>query len=331
MAHQLAFDFDLLEDVREGGAYDAGNIEWNRLGNEKVIEHSSCFTTESGKLIFWSGQEAQKAQTTLSKLALKHKDEINIMAKEISNEALDCLKNVTVLDNIITLPQGQLDRKVYVEVKARLELIGGKWKGGKINGFVFDEDPTQYLDNIQNGDKRNLKKEFQFFATPDSVCDRLVELADINEQERVLEPSAGRGAIISAINRVHPKMYVECFELMPLNVQFLNKIDTAIVIGDDFLKSEESEPFDVIIANPPFSKNQDIDHVMKMWEMVGNGGRIVSVMSKHWQQSSNKKEKQFRDFLEENKAEVIEIDAGEFKESGTSIATCIVVINKPRF
>jgi hypothetical protein len=66
-----------------------------------------------------------------------------------------------------------------MEVKNKLELIGGKWKGGKVGGFVFQEDPTDMLEQIANGENRKLKKEFQFFATPDELADKLVELADI--------------------------------------------------------------------------------------------------------------------------------------------------------
>jgi hypothetical protein len=58
-------------------------------------------------------------------------------------------------------------------------LIGGKWKGGKVFGFVFATDPTELLDQIANGEKRNLKKEFQFFATPEKLADELVYLADL--------------------------------------------------------------------------------------------------------------------------------------------------------
>ena len=109
----------------------------------------------------------------------------------------------------------------------------------------------------------------------------------------------------------------------------LNKTDLKFdLIGDDFLKSNGKE-YSKIIANPPFSKNQDITHVYKMFEKLARGGRIVTIMSKHWQNSTNKKETQFREFLEELNAEITDINSGEFKESGTSIATVIVTIEKP--
>lgn len=241
---------------------------------------------------------------------------------------IEVLQNCKVEENVIKLPDTQLDRKEYLEVKKALELIGGKWKGGKVAGFVFKNDPTDLLNQIANGEKRNLKKEFQFFATPTDLAEKLVYYADLKNHDTILEPSAGQGAIIEHINK-QCSVVPDCFELMEVNKIILNKTELKFeLIGDDFLKSDSKE-YSKIIANPPFSKNQDITHVYKMFDKLNRGGKIVTIMSKHWQNSTNKKETEFRNWLEELEAEVIEIKAGEFKESGTSIATVIVLIDKP--
>lgn len=242
----------------------------------------------------------------------------------------EVLQNCTVEGTVIKLPQGQLDRKLYVDVANSLQLIGGKWKGGKIFGFVFENDPTELLEQIANGEKRNLKKEFQFFATPDALADRLVEIADIqptDEPPMILEPSAGQGAIVKAINRSTGGCDVYCYELMPTNQKILSKISTVVLLGGDFLQ-HEGEKFDYIIANPPFSKNQDIDHIKKMYEVLAANGRMVTIASKHWQISSNKKETEFKAWLQSVNADVEDIDAGEFKESGTMVAGVIITITK---
>lgn len=132
-------------------------------------------------------------------------------------ETKEILNQCTVEGNIIKLPGVQLERKEYIEVKKRLELIGGKWKGGKVQGFVFETNPSDLLAQISNGEKRNLKKEFQFFETPDFLADRLVELAEIKDKDVVLEPSAGRGAIVRATHRKFPAMDVFGYELMDIN------------------------------------------------------------------------------------------------------------------
>ncbi len=243
----------------------------------------------------------------------------------------EILQKCTVDGNIVRLPEGQLDRKLYQEVAKALNLIGGNWKGGKTMGFVFPNDPTELLEQIANGESRNLKKEFQFFATPDELADRMVEIAEISRDHWILEPSAGQGSIINAINRKYPDQNVDYFELMDVNRTFLDKIPTAQHLGDDFLLVDwkNSPPlFDRIIANPPFSKNQDIDHIRKMYECLNDGGRIVTLASTHWQLSNNKKETEFRNWLNEIGAEIQEIPKGTFKESGTMISSVLIVIDK---
>lgn len=240
----------------------------------------------------------------------------------------EILQACSVSGLVVTLPNYQLDRKLYQDVAKHLELIGGKWNRSK-QGFVFNEDPSLLLGRISKGVKRDIKKEFQFYGTPDNIADQCAELANIEPYDNVLEPSAGQGAMIKAIHRISPATLVHYCELMPLNRTFLEKLPNAVYIKDNFLGVKMPGLFHKIIANPPFNKNQDITHIWKMYECLTPGGRIVTVASKHWKYSSNKKEMHFKEWLEELSADIIDVEAGEFKESGTNIATCILVIDKP--
>jgi hypothetical protein len=256
----------------------------------------------------------------------------------------EVLQNCKVEGNVIKLPDTKLDRKLYQEVAKALELIGGKWKGGKVFGFVFVTDPTELLDQIANGEKRNLKKEFQFFATPKELAKKLVELANINSPDLlVLEPSAGQGAIVNCILEKEPGLIVHAYELMDVNRMFLEKIKDCVILGEDFLDSFKSIGegthtsggthsnllFDRIVANPPFSKNQDIDHVTEMYNRLRKGGRLVSIVSESWINGSQKKQMNFKNWLDEIDAEIIDIEKGSFKESGTMVGGKILIINKP--
>lgn len=264
----------------------------------------------------------------------------------IDDHVLKVLKNCTTNGKVVLLPSGQLDRKLYQSVAKQLELIGGKWKGGKTMGFVFELNPTDLLAEICEGESRNLKKEFQFFGTPPKLADRLVSLADIKQGMSCLEPSAGQFAICESIFRAFPQqrpvatdrpcVTVDYYELMPVNQSIItNKLSQNEIWrarthyqGADFLKGNPSVRYDRIIANPPFSNNQDIDHIYQMYQFCKKGGRIVTMASKHWQLSSNRKETIFRDWIHYEGFNVIEVNAGEFKESGTNIATCILIIDK---
>lgn len=220
----------------------------------------------------------------------------------------------------------RFDKKQYGDVKNVLQTSGGKYVK---NSFKFDEEALPVYLRIINGEKYNLKKEFQFFGTPDTLADYLVELAEIEPSHEVVEPSAGQGSIVKAIFRsCEDLLVVKTFELMPLNQTFLDKIEGAMSIGSDFL-TECDTTFDRIIANPPFNKNQDIDHIRKMYDCLRPGGRLVSIASKHWEYSGNKKETAFKEWLNEVGSTIEQVPAGSFKESGTSIATCIIIIDKP--
>ena len=239
----------------------------------------------------------------------------------------DILSKCTVDGNIVKLPEDQLERKLYLEVAKSLNLIGGKWKGGKVQGFVFLTDPTELLSEIANGGNRNLKKEFQFFGTPAPLANYLVELAEVDNSHSILEPSAGQGAMIRAINAVCD-VRVDCYELMEVNRIILKKTKLKFnLLGDDFLNHSEGK-YDRIIANPPFTKNQDIDHILKMWDCLNDGGRLVSICSTSWFNGSQRKQIQFIQFLDENDAEVLDIEPGAFKESGTNVGGKIIILSK---
>ena len=240
----------------------------------------------------------------------------------------EILRKCTIEGNLVKLPDFKIDRNIYLKVKKALEHIGGKWKGGKVYGFEFKEDPTGLLNKIANGENLNLKKEFQMFFTPDTLADRLVKLANITENDLILEPSAGQGAIIKSIHRFFPHTFVDWCEINNINQEFCKKLPNTKFIKSDFLWFNEMNKYDRIIANPPFSKNQDIDHVYNMYSCLKHGGRMVSVMSEHWQNLSGKKEKNFLKWLQSKKSEMYHIEAGTFKESGTMISANIIVIDK---
>ena len=69
----------------------------------------------------------------------------------------EIIKDSTIDGNVLKLPNKQLDRKTYIDVKKKLELIGGKWKGGKVMGFVFEQDPTALIDKVVSGDNVYIK------------------------------------------------------------------------------------------------------------------------------------------------------------------------------
>lgn len=218
----------------------------------------------------------------------------------------------------------RFSKKQYNDVKTEITKAGGTYNK---NGFDFIESAISVYDRIISGATYNLKKEFQFFATPERLAEKLVFLADLKQHDTILEPSAGQGAIIKEINKVCD-VVPDCFELMDVNTVILNKSGLRFnLIGDDFLK-HNGEVYTKIIANPPFTKNQDIDHLKEMYECLARGGRLVCITSESWVNGSQKKQVDFKNWLDEIKAEVLDIEKGSFKESGTTVGAKIVIINK---
>jgi hypothetical protein len=240
--------------------------------------------------------------------------------------AEEVLKHCTFKDNILKLPDVQLNPKSYADTKTWITEAGGKWEGGKTQGFTFDFDATRVVSILMTGKRCNLRQDFQFFETPSDLADWLVSLAGVTPDDVVLEPSAGRGAIIKAIHRA-ADVNVDYFELMPENQQFLSRMENVTFCGEDFTQGVP-KLYTRIFANPPFAKNQDVHHVHAMYEALDNDGILCAITSRHWLIASEKTCTDFRGWLEEVKAEVHEIPEGVFKESGTNVATIAIKIKR---
>jgi len=240
----------------------------------------------------------------------------------------EVLKHCDFTDNILRLPKVRLNPKSYAEVKKWVMEAGGKWQGGKIQGFTFDFDATRVASILMSGKRCNLKQDYQYFPTPPELADWLVSMSDVKPEYSILEPSAGTGAIINAIHKVCSDVVVDAFELMPENRQKLEKMPGVTLIGEDFTQGVP-RTYDRIFANPPFSKNQDIKHVRMMYDALDpTWGEMCVITSRHWVNATEKICVEFREWLGEVGAETHEIPNGVFDESGTNVATMAIVIKR---
>lgn len=320
-----------------------GSIESLRLSSEaaKKVE----LRDENGKLkpFFWVHNldllneivDAQKEiMSIINSMISPYAETPNIGKKEETDtgekwSADEILRHCTLEDNIIRLPRIQFNKKIYAKAKERIEKAGGTWKGGKVQGFTFPFNAERVFSILKTGVPYDLQKEFQFFETPPELGDWLVMLADgISESDSVLEPSAGRGALIEAIHRSCPNVIVDCYELMPENRSFLQKKECVRLLGENFTEAPIQGKYSKIIANPPFSSNQDIKHVRVMYELLQEGGTLAAITSRHWRMGSESLCIEFRAWLDRVGGIIYDIEEGEFKESGTGIGTCAVVIKK---
>lgn len=241
---------------------------------------------------------------------------------KVSNDVINVLSNSTIDGVNLYLPGQQLDRKLYVSVDKALKALGGQWSK-KEKAHVFNVDPADLIEQLlQTGEYIDAKKEFQFFETPDELAKYMAIMADIDINDTVLEPSAGRAGIAKHLrDYCRDADQLSVVELNPDNRKFLIE-DGYNLIGDNFLDIKYE--FDIIVANPPFSKQQDIDHVNHMLDLAMK--KVVSVMSASILFRTNKKTRLFRERLHDLGAEIITLPDESFKGSGTNVKTCLVFV-----
>ncbi|MBR8193784.1 SAM-dependent methyltransferase [Burkholderia vietnamiensis] len=248
-----------------------------------------------------------------------------LLAKGAAITDLDITDELGLLMNQgdrIALPTTQL--RHYPAIKRMLEKVGGKYRKG---GFDFEHgtDIVDILQRLRAGEDLNPIKDFQFFRSTAPVARRVCEAVNPTIGMRILEPSAGDGALADVLSAAGAE--VTCVELWDRNAQLLRRKGYT-VLEQDFLDLDPDTVgrFPAIVANPPFTKNQDIAHVSHMLKFLEPGGMLSTVMSTSWMQGSRRAQLAFRQLLEQLGAEVTPIEAGAFKESGTGIATLHVVI-----
>lgn len=256
---------------------------------------------------------------------------------EINERMKQVLSAMTISGNTSTLT-GQLDRKEYLEINEILETLGGVWNR-KQKCHVWNCSPDDKLKVILDGGETNTitttletakesKKKYQAFFTPPEIANQLVEYARIKDTDLILEPSAGIGNIVQAINRVLPNKQVDCFEILEANQIELTKLPTVNLIGSDFMDAGTQQKYNVIVMNPPFQKHQDITHIQKAYTLLADNGRLVSIVSWHSFNCSHKVDISFRAWLDTLDTSIYDIAAGAFEESGTTIPTRILVIDR---
>ena len=168
-----------------------------------------------------------------------------------------------------------------------------------------------------------------FFATPEPVIERMLAAADIKAGMKVLEPSAGAGDIATAIKEAVPDVDLEVVEFN-YGLRKILELKGLNCTGKDFL-AFDGGPFDRIVMNPPFEKGADIDHVRRAYGMLKPGGRLVSIMGEGAFFRNGRKDRDFREWLEEVGGETEKNDEGAFKIGRfrtTGVHTRLVIVDK---
>lgn len=242
----------------------------------------------------------------------------------ISSHVIGLMSLLSFDGNNVTITQ-QLSRPDYMALNKVLEACGGKWNRSA-KAHVFPDDAADILDTAMlTGEYTNIKQSLDQFDSPQDVVDMVIARAGIEPGMKALEPSAGIGFLATEAARKGAE--VHCIEKYPARIKaLLSNPLLATVEEADFLMVKPKRVYDRVIMNPPFSKQQDIDHVNHAMKFLDHGGILVSVMSAGVLFRENRKTKEFRDGVIEWGGTFENIPDGAFKSSGTMVRSVIVKI-----
>lgn len=125
-----------------------------------------------------------------------------------------------------------------------------------------------------------------YFPTPNDLAEQMAKsiakkVHNINlAPGPILEPSAGTGNLVKAIDRVFShrtdtKLDIDCVELSSSCRAILKK-EGFRVVHDDFLTYKPHKRYKAIVMNPPFSDG--IAHLKKAISIMQNGGAIRCIL-----------------------------------------------------
>ena len=245
---------------------------------------------------------------------------------KIDNDVLDVLTKIQVRGSITTMPP--LDRKLYEKTNKVLEILGGKWSR-KDKCHAWECDPNEPLSNaVTTGEVLDWRQEYQFFETPIKVVDRMVKFLQ-RVPNRILEPSAGKGAIISGL-------YYRFGYAIPIDAVELNPTCAAVILNQycnvhlacmDFLEMPASTPiYDTIAMNPPFRNGGCAKHIQHAWKFLKPGGELVAITDPGWTFRSDRLHREFREWLDGKILTEEDLPSGTFPT--TDIRTKLLDLEK---
>lgn len=180
--------------------------------------------------------------------------------------------------------------------------------------------------------------DLQFYPTPGTVATKVA--GESLRGKRVLEPSAGEGAMAAAALNAGAAR-VDCIEVDPervakLSVRFGRDVRVA-VRRYNFLETIADPVYDAVLMNPPFFGRHYMAHVRHAFEFLRPGGTLRAVLPSTVEYGETKAHVEFRKWAMARGAKnytgefkVCDLPMGSFKESGTNVSTCILTLGKPR-
>lgn len=211
------------------------------------------------------------------------------MPKQIESTVRTVLADVEITGHRLVLPTW-LDRTEYKKVDQVLRNLGGTWSRYE-KAHVFPEDPGPLVSAVvETGEAPGpARTEEGYVATPIDLADEMVfQHSNIGDLDGgvVLEPSAGDGSLVHAIQAANSAATVVCIEPNEKRAFDIERRNDPIYLGrlEEYLHEDPDAwpmEFDAVVANPPFSlpgrPTAWIEHTWHAWDLLKPGGRLVSL------------------------------------------------------
>lgn len=192
-----------------------------------------------------------------------------------------------------------------------------------VGSTVYQPPERTKFDDMKDTLREGIKTVVapQLFPTPHDIAEKMVEYADIEPGDRVLEPSAGTGNIISNMGAVWHEnggsltaVEINGSLCDNLRVEYpLTKVENA-----DFLSCNgDLGTFDRIVMNPPFVNGSDIKHINHALTFLKPGGRLVALCANGPRQ---------RDAFMNLAEHWEDLPPDSFKDQGTRVNVALMVL-----
>ena len=155
--------------------------------------------------------------------------------------------------------------------------------------------------------EQNTKNKYGQYFTPKIVAEFMVDLAEINTQSKILEPSCGQGVFLSTLqSRGHNNLTAyEIDRDLGQSFKFINY--------ESFISAKIQEKFDLIIGNPPYIRWKNLEDELKeelatnlLWnkyfnslcdylyifilksiELLNENGQLIFICPEYWMNTTH--------------------------------------------
>jgi hypothetical protein len=165
----------------------------------------------------------------------------------------------------------------------------------------------------------------QLFPTPADLVQKMIYAAGLHKYPalRILEPSAGTGAILRGLEPWDTAEVVA----VEVNRQLVERLaaikwpgNVSVCLNDFLSCNGDLGKFDRILMNPPFENAADVKHILHAISFLKPGGRLVALCAAGPRQTEK---------LKPLAASWETLPAGTFEESGTNVNAALLVIDAP--